>query len=240
MRLTQAGHILAAQLDGGAAAALPGKLCRACAVAVAVTGVGISVVTEAGQRSMAATDGVAERLEAVQFSLGEGPCIDAVRHGRPVLVANLAGAAVARWPSFGRELLDGGIGAVFAFPLQVGSIRLGTLALYRRRAGELDDTRLAAALAYADAATAVLLGLHSEHPDVAGDESAAALFDPVRDHPEVHQATGRVSVQAGSGLGEALVLLRARAYADGRTVLDIARDVLAGRVRFDANESHHG
>lgn len=56
----------------------------------------------------------------------------------------------------------------------------------------------------------------------------------------MHQATGRVSVQAGNAVGEALVLLRARAYADGRTVLEVARDVLAGRIRFDGDESHHG
>jgi AmiR/NasT family two-component response regulator len=56
------------------------------------------------------------------------------------------------------------------------------------------------------------------------------------DRAEVHQATGVVSVQAAVGLAEALVLLRARAYADERPLGDLARDVLTGTVSFRNND----
>ena len=49
----------------------------------------------------------------------------------------------------------------------------------------------------------------------------------IEDRAEVHQAAGMVSVQAGVSLGEALVLLRARAFASERAVVELARDVLA-------------
>ena len=52
------------------------------------------------------------------------------------------------------------------------------------------------------------------------------------DRAEVHQATGVISVHAGVSLVEALVLLRARAYAEQRPVGDLARDVLDGVVHF--------
>jgi hypothetical protein len=52
----------------------------------------------------------------------------------------------------------------------------------------------------------------------------------------VHQATGVVSVRAGVGLAQALALLRARAYAEGRPIGDPARDVLDGMVQFGEDD----
>jgi AmiR/NasT family two-component response regulator len=48
----------------------------------------------------------------------------------------------------------------------------------------------------------------------------------------VHQATGVVAVHAGVPLTEALLLLRARAFAEQRPIGDVARDVLDGMVHF--------
>jgi AmiR/NasT family two-component response regulator len=118
---------------------------------------------------------------------------------------------------------------VFAFPLRVGAIRVGVLDLYRDRAGPLSTDELAEALSFADAAT--LLLLHEQASTAAS--SAVPVLD---DRAEVHQATGVVSVQAAVGLAEALVLLRARAYADERPLGDLARDVLTGTVSFRNND----
>jgi AmiR/NasT family two-component response regulator len=61
----------------------------------------------------------------------------------------------------------------------------------------------------------------------------------VDDRAEVHQATGVVSVQARVRLAEALVLLRARAFADDRPLGELARDVLAGTVDFcEVDDTH--
>ena len=49
---------------------------------------------------------------------------------------------------------------------------------------------------------------------------------------EVHQATGMVSVQLGVSLAEALVRLRAHAWAEDRLLADVAADVVARRLRF--------
>ena len=43
-------------------------------------------------------------------------------------------------------------------------------------------------------------------------------------------ATGVVSVHSGVGLDEALMLLRARAYADRRPIAEVAQDVLSGEM----------
>ena len=49
---------------------------------------------------------------------------------------------------------------------------------------------------------------------------------------EVHQASGMVSAQLGVGVAEALVRLRAHAYAEGRPLADVAADVVTRRLRL--------
>ncbi len=53
---------------------------------------------------------------------------------------------------------------------------------------------------------------------------------------QVHQASGMVKVQAGVPIDEAFLLLRAHAFATGRSVADVAKDVLERRLRFPAED----
>ncbi|MEO5981395.1 MAG: GAF and ANTAR domain-containing protein [Pedococcus sp.] len=217
---------------------LPEVLCAACAAALPVTGVGLILMSDEGPVGLvAATDGPAATMEELQFTLGEGPCVDASMGGRPVLQPQLRMTAPDRWPGFGPAALDAGIEAIFAFPLQVGRIRLGVLDLYRDVPGTLTPAELGEALAFADAATRVLLHLQDQMPLDAGlhpDLGARA-----NNRPEVHQATGMISVQAAVGLTEALLLLRARAYSSERSILEVARDVVARRLRFPPESEDH-
>ncbi len=211
------------------------QLCRrlvlACAEALPVTGVGMLLMTHAGPAGIvAATDGPAATMEELQFSLGEGPCVDASRRGRPVLQPDLAVTGPLCWPGFTTGALAVGIRAVFALPLRVGAIRLGVLDLYRDEPGALAPEHLREALHHADAATAVLLHLQALDSQ---DDSRSTPVPVLEDRTEVHQATGVVSVQAGVTLPQGLSLLRARAFSEERPILDLARSVLAREVRFD-------
>lgn len=217
--------------DGG----LPHRLVTACCRALPVSGVGMVLMTPDGPAgTVAVTDGAAGKLEDLQFTLGEGPGVEASRTGRPVLQPELAATGPVRWPGFTAGALDVGIDAVFAFPLRIGAIRLGVLDLYRDRGGPLDDPQLAEALAFADAATMLLLQLQSLDPDGGGPLGTVPV---VADHAEVHQATGMVSVQAAVPLAQAIGLLQARAFATGSPITAVARDVLAGRMGF-GNDGH--
>ena len=211
----------------------PGELCdrlvASCAQELPVTGVGMILMTDAGPAgTVAATDGAAATMEELQFGLGDGPCVECSRTGRPVLQADLADTGPARWPLFTDGALEAGVRAVFALPLRVGGIRLGVLDLYRDHPGPLEEADLAEALHYADAATSILLHLQSLEPLHPG----GPLIPVVESRAEVHQATGVIAVEAGVSLSEAMALLRARAFAAGRPVLDLARSVMAREVSF--------
>lgn len=217
---------------------LPDCLCRHCAEALPVDGVGLALMNDAGHQGViAATDGPARLMEELQFTLGEGPCLDASLSRRPVMQPDLAKDASTRWPAFGPAVLEAGIAAIFAFPLQIGAIRLGILDLYRATPGNLDAGQLADALAYGDAAVLILLQLQGEMNPEPGLHPQ--LDDLVQSRAEIHQATGVVAVQAQVSLTEALLLLRARAYTNSQPILTIAREVLAGTVPFDTERGDH-
>lgn len=223
---------------GGEQGAPPVRLCAECLSALSVSGIGVALMTADGPSGvvLAATDGRARQLEELQFALGEGPCVEASGSGRPVLQSDLAAsgsAGSARWPWFGAAALEAGVRAIFAFPLRVGAIRVGVLDLYRDTPGPLSALDLADALAFADAATVVVLHLqdHDENGSV-----SSALSGPIDSQAVVHQATGMITIQLGISLAEALLRLRGHAYATAQTVSTVAADVVNRRLYFDDSE----
>lgn len=225
-----------AEIQGSAAEGdtLADRLVRVGRNAMDVTGVGLSLMTGAGPTAvLAATDGSVRVIEELQFTLGEGPCIDSVRTGRPVLDGDLALTAMQLWPGFTSGALDAGVAAAFAFPLQVGAISLGALDLSRDAVGPLEDVDVREAMALAGAATVLLLHLqmNSGPRDMHVD-----LADSLVDRAVVHQATGMVAGQMESDLADALTVLRARAFASGRPIDDVARDVVARKLRFSHDD----
>jgi hypothetical protein len=202
------------------------KLCADCVTELtSIRGASVMTVSAGGARAApVVSDQISAEVEDLQYTLGEGPCVDAVSQGRPVLVDDLATVESGlRWPAFAPSAAAAGAAAIFAFPLQVGAIRIGALSLYRDRVGILPDREFAAALIFADAATLLLLsgGVDGEPPVALGRRAA------------VHQATGMVTAQLGVGIAEAFVRLRAYAYVQGRPLDEVARDVVERRLRFD-------
>lgn len=216
----------------GPAVKAPEKICEVCVQLLGITGAGISMVNGAGLRSMiCATDAVSERIEDLQFTLGEGPCVDAVKFGSPVLVADLAAPediGTDRWPTFLGEAQTLGIGAIFALPLRIGAINVGALDLYRSEPGGLDSAHLTAALMAADAAALALVQQHSGQMAIGDD----GLWTSPISELLVHQATGMVQVQLGVSIEEAFVRLRARAFSLARPISAVATDVIERRIRF--------
>jgi hypothetical protein len=213
----------------------PRRICQLCVAALDVTGAGISMVTEAGNRGVVcATDETSAAIEQLQFTLGEGPCVDTISTYAPVLIGDLRddpSLISARWPGFLAAAAAAGVRAVFAFPLTVGGVRLGAMDLYRDRPGELTASDLSVALLAADSAAIALLHLaNGSDGDFLADVRGGAAYQL-----HVHQATGMVMEQLGVSIESALVRLRARAYAEDQELESLARDVIERRTRFQEN-----
>ena len=187
------------------------------------------LVSDASRGSVGTTNEVSALIEDLQYTLGEGPCVDAYRRRVPILEPDLA-ADWTRWLAFSPPALEAGVRAVFGFPLQIGAARLGALNLYRDHPGPLTDDQHADALVLTSVATRAILALQAgARPGELADE----LDLEGEFHLVVHQASGMVAAQLDVSLSDALVRLRARAFATGRSVAEIARDVVERRARFE-------
>jgi len=228
--------LVAVQAASRGAAVSAEDVCAASVTAVAVSGAGLTTATRAGPgHVMYATDELSEQLAELQLTLGEGPCPDASAAGGPVLASDLAATDVAvRWPGFAPAAQQVGAAAIFAFPLQIGAIRVGVLELYRNQPGPLSAGQLGDALVLADTAAVLLLEKQDRAAAPAGSLARLGGQPPylALHRAEIDQATGMLTEQLGVGIDEAFVRLRAYAYADDRRLTEVASDIVARRLRL--------
>ncbi len=217
-------------LDGEGAVAIK-RVCEVCAEVTGASGSGIMFMAgDVARGSLYATDAISATIEELQFSLGEGPCVDAYNDDQPVSEPDLTDPSRTRWPAFRERAIEAGARAVFCFPLHVGTVRLGALDLYRKTVGPLTDDQRDDAQAMADIATRAVLVLQAGAPpgQLASTLEAGADLQLL-----VHQASGMVAAQLGIAVGQALVCLRATSFGTGRPLDQVVADVIARTLRFD-------
>ncbi|KTR25160.1 MULTISPECIES: ANTAR domain-containing protein [Curtobacterium] len=189
-----------------------------------VDGVAITVLTSSlGAETIAASNGFAARLDELQLDLGEGPIWQAVHERHPVLRPDLADARGDEWPTALTALLAAGAGAVYAFPMSVGALAVGTVGLYAAvgstlTSADAPDIEDLAARTARTVLDRVLLRAVVERP---GEWTSGPWS-----RREVHQAAGMVAAQAGTTPDEAMLLIRAAAFASGQSVLQVSAQVL--------------
>ncbi len=198
----------------------------------------ISLVFDGASSGTLGSSGEPARMyDELQFTLGEGPCLESVALKSPILIADLADPDDTRWPIYGPAMLSHQIHGIFAMPVLVAGEHIGALDLFRTQPGHLEGDRLTGAIAAAELAGVPLL-------DLLDDDLQAAVNDPrsnawaelhALSRAEVSQATGMLVAQLGVEPAEALVRLRAHAYATGRSSTDVARDILDRRIRLEAD-----
>jgi hypothetical protein len=208
------------------------RLCHLCAEVTAMSGAGIMLMwADSPTGSLCTTNQMSDLVEQLQFTLGEGPCVDAYLQDWPVLEPDLANPATPRWPAFSPPAIEAGARAIFGFPLQVGAVRLGALNLCCDRPGPLSDDQHADALVMAGIAARTVLALQADAPPGA---LAAELDEGADFHYVVHQAAGMVAAQLEVSVGQALVRLRAYSFGNGRSLTDVAKDVVERALHFGA------
>jgi hypothetical protein len=214
--------------DGDASALSLTQLCGACAE---VTSLLASIVLATGghqQAAVAVSDG-AGPVEDLQFTLGEGPGVDAHAEGRAVLVGDLGGR-VTRWAHFAPAAWALGVRAAYAFPLQTGAINAGVLSLYADRVNPFGDDDLGQLAVLAGLVTDAVLAMQS---GAQAEDLAWALANAADHRAVVHQATGMVAMQLECSARDALARLRARAFADGVSVDGVARRIVERKLRLE-------
>jgi GAF domain-containing protein/ANTAR domain-containing protein len=212
------------------------QLCRACVELLDVDGAALSLWLDGDARGTFGASGeVSRRLDELQFTFDEGPCVDAVRKDRPVLVEDLGQDRDARWPAFTGAALEAGVGAVFALPVRVAALPFGALDLFRHRSGELSEVDLTGGFKAAELAAVPLLDLMSAEVDWAsiGEGGDASTQLASLERVEVYQAVGMLIGQLNVSPAEAMARLRAYAFTTGSTASEVAWDIVQRRLTLE-------
>jgi GAF domain-containing protein len=214
------------------------RLCEACVMLFDIDAAAISLVFDGANSGTLGSSGAPARMyDELQFTLGEGPCLDSVAQRMPILVADLTKPDDTRWPIYGPALLAHQIRGVFAMPLVLAGEHVGALDLFRAQPGRLEGENFAGAIVAAELAGIPLLDLLDADMQAAAadpDSNAWAELHALS-RAEVSQATGMLVAQLEVEPAEALVRLRAHAYSTGRSATDVARDILDRRLRLEAD-----
>jgi hypothetical protein len=224
-------HRILAELSAPDGAWPVARLCAAGPRILGVNGAGIMLMSgDIPRGSLGTSDEVSELIEDLQYTLGEGPCVDAYQQDEVVAEPDLAQPVTRRWLAFTPPVLRAGARAVFAFPLRIGTVRLGALDFYRDGPGTLSGEQHADALVVASVAARWVLEAQAGAPrgTVAQELEAGADF-----HFAVHNAAGMVSVQQGISVTDALIRLRAYAFTHDRSLTEVAQDVVDRKLRLE-------
>ncbi|MCV7330038.1 GAF and ANTAR domain-containing protein [Mycobacterium cookii] len=225
-------------VDGRRGVEAADRLCEACVMLFEIDAAAISLVFDGASSGTLGSSGAPARAyDELQFTLGEGPCLDSVTRRMPILAADLAGSDEARWPAYGPAMLAHHVRGVYAVPVVVAGEFVGAVDFFAAQPGPLSGGDLTGAVAAAELAAIPLL-------DLLDADLQAAVTDPTSNawaelntlsRAEVSQAIGMLVAQLEMEPAEALVRLRAHAYATNRSATDVAHDILERRLKLEAN-----
>lgn len=203
---------------------IPQRLCSAAAQTVGLPGAGIALVHDGLGLQSAAAHGLGVEGEQLQFTLGIGVVHEAYLRGEPSFADDLTSASMP--PALGTMARQGGIAAMFGFPLRSGASPFGTFTLYGSVPGPLSREQHLDALAAAKAMATLLTMARTPAGEAGRDDGLEA---PLR---ELHEAMTMTCDQLDVPPADAMAALRGRAYATGRSITDVADDIVARRRRF--------
>ena len=188
--------------------------------------VGVTVLSAGRPHTAAYTTVQTLEIDAVQYALDDGPCLDSARHRRENRVDDLV-AHGGRWPEFAKECRDDGMRSLFAVPLLSGAECVGALNLYGWAPHAFEDfdawlVRVAASgCAEAVGAVSALDGVR---------RLAGQLEQAMASRAVIEQAKGVIMAMRGVPEHEAFEVLRKTSQDRNIKVRELAHQIVTGVV----------
>lgn len=201
-----------------------------------VSASGIIVIDERGGLRVAATSSErAELLELFAVQTADGPCIDCVRSGLPVVSTGLQ-ADSGRWPRFTAAAHECGFQAVHVLPMRLRQQVIGSLALLNTEAAGVDEHSAQLGQALADVAT---IGILQQRSIERGEFVSEQLQTALNSRIVIEQAKGVLSERSDDlDMEAAFGALRGYARAHNQRLGELARTVAEGTADLDAILEH--
>jgi GAF domain-containing protein len=207
-------------------------LTRNCVQVLDIDAAGVVLLTVKDERLevVCATTEKAHLLQLLQLTANQGPCVESAHSGQRVSAADLR--SDTRWNEFTPAVLNAGFAAAHAIPLRLRGQVIGTLNLFRRRAGALSKDDQALSQALAEAATA---GLLCRRAIDEAETLSAQLGNALTTRVVIEQAKGILAERRESTVDDAFELMRSFARKDRRKLSEVARAIVDGSLRPSFN-----
>lgn len=175
---------------------------------------GITFIKGKELSTPAASGDVPRQVDAIQYEVGEGPCLDAIREHEIFRTGDLA--QERRWPRFSsRAQKETGVTSMLCFRLFVEGDTLGALNLYSKARDAFDEQASAVGSVFAaHAAVALSTALHDEQ-----------MEEALRSRDVIGQAKGILMAREGVGPEEAFDMLRRASQRVNIKLRDVARQI---------------
>ncbi len=158
---------------------------------------GISLIEGRNVTTVGSSDEVPDLVDAIQYEVDDGPCLDAIRRHQVFTVDHLS--AEKRWPQFSRRAAEEtGVESMLALRLFVEEDTMGALNLYSRTPCAFGPEAQVMATVFAAHAAVALRGARREEQ----------FHDALRSRDVIGQAKGLLMAREGMTADEAFETLR--------------------------------
>ncbi|HEU5083355.1 MAG TPA: GAF and ANTAR domain-containing protein [Acidimicrobiales bacterium] len=199
-----------------------------CVELLPADGVGVLLLEDSDLTVSTSNSEVGARVEELEVVVGDGPCVEAVRTGRRILVPDLE-AVADHYPEFVPKALDAGARSIHALPLTGRGDLVGALDIINCEPTALTPTQLGTAQMLADVAVSYIYAvrLHERSSRLA-EQLQSALDSRV----VIEQAKGVLAERHGDDMQAAFERLRRHARGNNLTVRSVAQQTVDGTLRL--------
>ena len=203
---------------GGLATLAAGALSRS---AGATLECGVTLKHARKTRTVGGSTERAIHLDHIEQQVGDGPCLQALRTGTPVLLADVS--TDPRWPAFQERLIEEGIQSVLGVPLELGENATAVLNFFAPATGIFTEAAISEATSFADVArSAVHLAVRVGTAESAADDLSAAMVS----RTAINLACGIIMAQNRCTQSEAMSILVKVSSHGNQTLRDVADEIV--------------
>lgn len=189
-------------------------------------GAGLTMLEEDRPQTVVSSADFVRAVDAVQYGLGEGPCLLAVETAATQVSGSLGGEA--RWPRFGPRVGRLGVHSVLSLPLLVPDRVIGALNVYSHDKNAFGPDAVRVGELFARPAA---VSVHNAQVLSRSQRLAEQLGEALTSRAVIDQALGIIMSRTGAGPDEAFDRLRAMSQSQHLKVAEVARALVAEAVR---------
>ena len=189
-------------------------------------GAGLTLLEHDRADTMVASAEFVRQVDAIQYGLGEGPCISAAAQARTIHSGSLG--TDHAWPRFGPRVVRLGVHSVLSLPLLAHGSAFGAMNVYAHAEYAFSERSIELGELYAVPAA---ISVQNAQALAQARRLSEQLQSAMTNRATIDQAIGIMMSRGGSTEAEAFARLKSMSQAENRKMAEIAHRLVAEAVR---------